>query len=379
MLLLRNPAFRPSPFAGNSDDDQSQSNWKQNYAMRYLLAFLVLVTSQSLYSQDILKDLEGEKPKPTPTPVGEVQPAPVQPADGAAEAEPKQSADAPEQPTAKADNEDAAEESDQAEGNSFFQRLSSNAFILWLDSISRTGPLGLIRDGGLFMWPILLLGVLAAGVIIERFRSLRLLDSDSSKLRREVAHLLQEDRVEEAFRMCDNSQGPVPTVLACGLRKYIVLRRLNYDAARTEKQVVDAMEDHSVHIVAALERHLPILATISSVAPMLGFLGTVAGMITSFEAIEAMFDGGASGGTNIVKEAAGGISIALITTCFGLIIGIPAFIAYNYFTGIINGFVLDVEESTTELIEGVTLQLALAGADQSNVSQQPAAMKVGET
>jgi biopolymer transport protein ExbB len=348
--------------------------------MRYLLAFLVLVTSQSLYSQDILDELEGNQaPKVAPT--AEVQPAPVQPTGQATETEPKQPTDTPEQPAAKvdADNEDAAEESDQAEGNSFFQRLSNSAFIQWLDGISRTGPLGLIRDGGLFMWPILLLGVLAAGVIIERFRSLRLLDSDSSKLRREVAQLLQEDRVEEAFRMCDNSQGPVPAVLACGLRKYIVLRRLNYDAARTEKQVVDAMEDHSVHIVAALERHLPILATISSVAPMLGFLGTVAGMITSFEDIEAMFDGGASGGTNIVQEAAAGISIALITTCFGLIIGIPAFIAYNYFTGIINGFVLEVEESTTELIEGVTLQLALAGADQSNVRQQPVAMNVGET
>ena len=102
---------------------------------------------------------------------------------------------------------------------------------------------------------------------------------------------------------------------------------------------------------------------------MLGFLGTVAGMITSFKDIEAMFEG-AGGGQNIVQAAAGGISVALITTCFGLIIGIPAFMAYNYFTGLINRFVLEVEESTTELIEGVTLQLAVAGA-------APAAKKPG--
>ena len=100
--------------------------------------------------------------------------------------------------------------------------------------------------------------------------------------------------------------------------------------------------------------HLPILATVSSAAPMLGFLGTVSGMINSFDDIVRLM-----GDTNIVEAAASGISEALLTTCFGLIVGIPAFVAYNYFTSVINRFVLDVEESATELIETVTLQIAL--------------------
>jgi len=114
------------------------------------------------------------------------------------------------------------------------------------------------------------------------------------------------------------------------------------------------MDDYSSHIVAALERHLPILATVSSVAPMLGFLGTVHGMIIAFDDIVAKM-----GETNIVEAAAGGISVALLTTCFGLIVGIPAFMAFNYFTSVINRFVLQVEESATDLIETVTLQMAL--------------------
>ena len=65
------------------------------------------------------------------------------------------------------------------------------------------------------------------------------------------------------------------------------------------------------------------------------------------------------GETNIVMSAAGGISVALLTTAFGLIVGIPAFISYNYFSSVINRFVLEVEESATELIEIVTLHLAL--------------------
>ena len=72
-----------------------------------------------------------------------------------------------------------------------------------------------------------------------------------------------------------------------------------------EEQVVKSMESYGVHIVSALERHLPILATISSVAPMLGFLGTVAGMIQSFEDIVAKM-----GEVNIVEAAASGISVA---------------------------------------------------------------------
>ena len=94
---------------------------------------------------------------------------------------------------------------------------------------------------------------------------------------------------------------------------------------------------------------------------MLGFLGTVAGMITSFEDIVAKM-----GETNIVEAAATGISVALLTTAFGLIIGIPAFMAFNYFSSIINRFVLEIEESATELIEAVTLQIALERADSES-------------
>lgn len=223
-----------------------------------------------------------------------------------------------------------------------------------LSKILQSGALGLLLEGGWFMWPILLMGVIAAGVIIERFRSLKMLTADSGTIRDDVLSLLREDRIEEALELCEREQGPVPAILSAGLRKFLVMRRLNYDPAKTEEQVVKAMDDYGVHVVAALEKHLPVLATVSSAAPMLGFLGTVAGMITSFEDIVAKM-----GETNIVEAAADGISVALLTTAFGLIIGIPAFMAFNYFSSIINRFVLDVEESATELIEAVTLQLAI--------------------
>ncbi|MCP3694054.1 MAG: MotA/TolQ/ExbB proton channel family protein, partial [Planctomycetaceae bacterium] len=166
------------------------------------------------------------------------------------------------------------------------------------------------------MWPILLMGILAVGVIIERYRALKMLHVDDFKIRDQVQDLLYEDKVEDALALCDREQGPVPAVLSAGLRKYYVWRKLNCDAARTEEQVVKAMDDYSVHIVAELERHIPVLATISSAAPMLGFLGTVQGMIVAFQQIVEQM-----GETNIVEAAASGIQVSLLTTCFGLIVG----------------------------------------------------------
>ena len=221
-----------------------------------------------------------------------------------------------------------------------------------------TGAIGLMVEGGFFMWPILVLGILALAVIIERWRSLKMLNVDSSALREQVLEHLTKDEVEEAMTFCDQQTGPVAAILSNGLRKYLVLRRLGYDSGRIEGQVTQSMENYAVHIVAALERHLPVLAIVSSVAPMVGFLGTVQGMIVAFRNIQEKL-----GEVNIVEAAAAGIEVALLTTCFGLVIGIPAFIAYNYFSSVINGFVLEVEETATELMEVVTLQVTLEGKD----------------
>jgi len=228
----------------------------------------------------------------------------------------------------------------------------------WLKQFLSSGALGMMFEGGIFMWPILIMGIIAAGVIIERFRSLKMLRTDSSKLRQEVLLLLQADQIEEALRKCEDAQGPVAAILAVGLRKFLILRRLGYDAAKIEEQVVKAMDDYGVHVIAALEKHTPILATVASAAPTVGFLGTVAGMIESFKDIVEQM-----GETNIVEAASAGISVALLTTAFGLIVGLPAYVAYNYFTGVVNEFVLEVEEAATELIEGVTLQMALEQAE----------------
>lgn len=217
-----------------------------------------------------------------------------------------------------------------------------------------SGALGYLIQGGFFMWPILFLGILATAVIIERWRSLKILDKSPGQLRSGVIALLSEGKIEEAMNLCDESRGPIAAVMGNGLRKYLVLRELNYEPQRIEEQVTKSMEAYGVRVIAALERHLPVLATISSVAPMIGFLGTVQGMIVAFYDIVNK-----AGEGSIVELAAQGIMTALLTTCFGLIIGIPTYMAFNYFMSVINDFVLEVEASAANLLEAVSVQLTL--------------------
>lgn len=253
-----------------------------------------------------------------------------------------------------------AEDSPPEEGSGFWSSFNK---------LMHTGAMGLMIEGGIFMWPILVMGIVASAVIIERFRSLQMLGTDTQALRSQVRALLEQERVEEALQLCDGLQGPVPAILSAGLRKFLVLQRLDYDPGKIEEQVVKAMDDYGIHVVGALEKHLPSLATVSSAAPMVGFLGTVSGMVNSFKDIVAQL-----GEKNIVESAAAGISEALLTTALGLIVGIPAYVAFNYFTSVINRFVLEVEESATELIETVTLQMTLKRreAEESVVAESSA-------
>lgn len=222
----------------------------------------------------------------------------------------------------------------------------------------QAGAMGYMIDGGPFMWPILLLAVIAAGVVIERFRALRLIATDGEALRREVLDLLAQDKVEDAVALCARSHGPVPAVLAVGIHRYRLLRKLNYDPAKIEEQVVKAMEDYSPHVAAALEKNLSILSTVGTVAPMLGSLGTVVGMVLMFQGITEMRPE-----DNIIKQAAAGIKVKLIVTVWGLMVGIPAYMFFNYFSSVVNGHILEAEETASELVEALILQLAPGAGD----------------
>ncbi|MEK7250427.1 MAG: MotA/TolQ/ExbB proton channel family protein [Bacteroidota bacterium] len=112
-------------------------------------------------------------------------------------------------------------------------------------------------------------------------------------------------------------------------------------SGKIKQAVEDAGREEAYH----LEKHLPILASIAGIAPMLGFLGTVTGMISAFQIVES--------NSGIVNPAllAGGIWEALITTAFGLFVGIPVLAFYNYVVTRVGKFVHEMEVSSTEFLD----------------------------
>ena len=212
-----------------------------------------------------------------------------------------------------------------------------------------------ILDGGAIMIPLMLLSVLAVAIIIDRIRAFREATVDTSKLQDEVTSNLEQGHVDEAIRECERVQGPVAAVLMVGLLKFRKLLQRKRPLAEIEANVNKTMGDYAPHVLEALEKRLNLLIMVASVAPLLGMTGTVTGMIHSFQSL-------AGAGALDATAVSTGIAEALVTTAAGLIIAIPAVVAHNILSKKIDRFVLDIEESSTRLIDLITLYYVVEDA-----------------
>ena len=185
------------------------------------------------------------------------------------------------------------------------------------------------------MYPLLFFSVLAATVAIERFivfsKAKINVNDFLTKIRKA---LLVNRNVKEGIKICEQSKGPVASVMKAGLLRY----------GHSRDDIEKTIENAALYELDRLEKRLGMLATTANVAPMLGFLGTVAGMIKSFATL-------AEQGLTNPAAVAVGISEALITTAAGLIIAIPAQLIYNWYTTKITRFVRDIETASNMLVE----------------------------
>lgn len=191
-----------------------------------------------------------------------------------------------------------------------------------------------ITRGGMMILPIIFCSWIAICIIIERLYNFHRSSLNRKKLMSEMAASLKRRKVIEAVSICDKIPRPLARVVKTGLLKH----------DRDKSEIKEAMQEAGQEEIIDLERYLPILGTMSYVTPLLGLLGTVMGMIRVFTEIqrEVEFANAAS--------LAGGIWEALTTTAAGLAVAIPALIAYNYFVGRTDAFLMDVEGAATDLV-----------------------------
>jgi biopolymer transport protein ExbB len=192
--------------------------------------------------------------------------------------------------------------------------------------------------GGIMMYPILLASVIALAVFIERMWALRRVNILSTSLIQAIQNIKAAEDVQQLNRVAAAQDNVLSR---------LVLFLLNYrDLSRDEQK--DIIEEQGRQEIRYLRLRLGILETVAGISPLLGLLGTVLGMIRVFAGLN--MDG-------IVKAASlsGGIAEALITTAFGLIIGIPTLIVFNYLESKSKEYVLDLEQYLNQLIHNLNL------------------------
>lgn len=194
----------------------------------------------------------------------------------------------------------------------------------------------LFVKGGFAMYPLLALSVVTLAIAIERMVYLRKARIDTGKFMEAINGFLSRNALEEAYRFCESTSGPISRIIKAGLK----------NQKRGREDVIRSIEDAGAIEVSQLERGILIIQTISKIAPLIGLFGTVTGMIRSFQAI------GGAGGEN-PRLVAVGIGEALVATAGGLVVAIPAYFLAFFFMNLVSKFILDMQKSSIQFLDGL--------------------------
>jgi len=194
----------------------------------------------------------------------------------------------------------------------------------------------LFLDGGGFMWPILVIFIIGLVFVLERLYHLFKGLSSNEEFAYDIAEEVKQSGIESAKIKCEGAKGPVANLCLAALD------RGNLGAEEAEHAL-----DHSGSIeMASMEKNMTWISLCIATAPMLGFLGTVWGMIQAFNDIKM---------ANDISPAvvAGGISVALLTTAFGLVVAVILQIFQNAVLYIIDNQIVTLQKSTTTLLHAI--------------------------
>ena len=194
----------------------------------------------------------------------------------------------------------------------------------------------LFIDGGGFMWPILGIFIVGLVFVLERLYHLFKGLSSNEDFAYEIAAEVKQSGIDSAKTKCEGSQGPVANLCLAAL-----------DRANLGVDEAEHALDHSGSIeMASMEKNMTWISLCIATAPMLGFLGTVWGMIQAFNDIKM---------ANDISPAvvAGGISVALLTTAFGLVVAVILQIFQNAVLYIIDNQIVTLQKSTTALLHAI--------------------------
>jgi len=196
-----------------------------------------------------------------------------------------------------------------------------------------------LKAGGVLMYPLIGVGLVALILIVERLIVLMLETKNSEAFAGRISGVLQSRNWDEARKLCSGKKGSLAQVLRSGI-----------DHRDERVEVLESVMEESIQkSLPRLERNMSALSILGMVSPLIGLLGTVTGMIATFQMITLY-------GTGDPKIMSGGISEALVTTQYGLIVAIPIILLHGYFQGRIDRIVGILEEKSIMLVNAVKKQ-----------------------
>lgn len=190
-------------------------------------------------------------------------------------------------------------------------------------------------------WNIILVVIAGCSLVsftifIERLLCLRKSEIDTNQFIISLRKNIKDGNMVEAIRACENTGGTIANIVKAGLIKH----------NRAKEQIESAMEISGLIEIARLEKNARILSIIAHIAPLIGLLGTVLGFIQAFS--EMRLSGLVDISTTRIGEA---MEYALVTTAAGLVVAIPSVMAYNYIVSRVEGFVLEIQTTSAEIID----------------------------
>ena len=200
-------------------------------------------------------------------------------------------------------------------------------------------------DGGIFMWVILLTSICGLAIIIEKTYTFFTKEKKLKEYEKnELYKLLRTGNKTAILNFSKNKTDSVSKSIV----KIVSNTEINFDELdNSHRQVIEGIISESIlEQTTDLEKGMSLLGTVVNAAPQLGLLGTVTGMITAFSVLTR-------NGENTARIVAGGISEALYTTAFGLIVAIPTLVFYNYFNRQIDIIVSEMERAALQFLSRV--------------------------
>ena len=192
---------------------------------------------------------------------------------------------------------------------------------------------------------LLIMSVYSIAIMVERYLTYTAAKKQSREFAPRVAQALKNNRIEEAINISDkHRKSHLAMVVSSGLQEFRAHEQSS-DISGDEIEASKRALQRAIAIkTAEFRRGLSGLATIGSTAPFVGLFGTVFGIINAFRGMKNAESAG-------IAAVAGGISEALFTTALGLVVAVPAVWLFNYFTGKVDGFVVEMDNSASELVD----------------------------